>query len=82
MSKPLFKSSRRAVLSLIFGSSLFAGRPASTIEIADGRRDYAVRAVVTEALREEQSIADAFFGEGLLPERVNAMEVPVWKAGR
>jgi len=58
------------------------GLDAHTIEVANGRRSYDVRAVVGDALREQQSIADAFFAEGLLPKRVSATEVPIWKAAR
>jgi sulfonate transport system substrate-binding protein len=58
------------------------GLDAPTIEVANGRRSYEVRGVVTEALREQQSIADAFFAEGLLPKRVNATDVPIWKPAK
>jgi sulfonate transport system substrate-binding protein len=54
------------------------GLDAATIELANGRRSYDVRAVVTGALGEQQRIADAFFGEGLLPKKINATAVPLW----
>lgn len=58
------------------------GLDVSTIELANGRRSYEVRAVVADALREQQSIADAFFSEGLLPKRVNTADVTIWKPAR
>nr|WP_243656745.1 aliphatic sulfonate ABC transporter substrate-binding protein [Paucimonas lemoignei] len=58
------------------------GLDASTIELANGRRSYEVRTVVADALREQQSIADAFFAEGLLPKRVNTLDVPIWKPAK
>ena len=58
------------------------GLDAQTIETANGRRSYEVRLVVADALREQQSIANAFFAEGLLPKQVNAADVPIWKPAR
>lgn len=57
------------------------GLGASVIELANSRRSYEVRAVVPSALAEQQRIADAFFAEKLLPKRVNALEVPLFKTG-
>lgn len=37
--------------------------------------------MVPSALAEQQRIADAFFAEKLLPKRVNALEVPLFKTG-
>jgi sulfonate transport system substrate-binding protein len=54
------------------------GLDAATIEQANARRSYAVRTVVPQRLAEQQKIADAFFGEGLLPKKVNATAVPVF----
>ncbi len=55
------------------------GLDAATIELANSRRSYRVRAVVANALGEQQRIADAFFAAGLLPKKVNATEVAIWK---
>ena len=55
------------------------GLDAATVELANGRRSYAVRAVAVDALGEQQRIADAFFAEGLLPKKVNATAVTLWK---
>jgi sulfonate transport system substrate-binding protein len=55
------------------------GLDAPTIELANSRRSYDVRAVVVNALGEQQRIADAFFAAGLLPKRVNATDVSIWK---
>lgn len=56
------------------------GLDAQTVELANGRRSYDVRLVVKEALAEQQRIADAFFGEGLLPRKLDATAVPLWNA--
>jgi len=55
------------------------GLDAPTIELANSRRSYDVRAVVVNALGEQQRIADAFFDAGLLPKKVNATDVSIWK---
>ena len=57
------------------------GLDAATIEQANGRRSYAVRPVVPEVLGEQQKIADAFLAEKLLPRRVDALDVPLFKPG-
>lgn len=57
------------------------GLDAGVIELANSRRSYEVRAVVPTALAEQQRIADAFFAEKLLPKRVNALDVPLFKTG-
>lgn len=54
------------------------GLDAATIEQANARRSYEVRAVLPQRLAEQQKIADAFFAEGLLPKKVNATAVPVF----
>ena len=55
------------------------GLDAKTVELANSRRSYDVRPVVKEALGEQQKIADAFFGEGLLPKKLDATAVPLWR---
>jgi len=55
------------------------GLDAPTIELANSRRSYDVRAVVVNALGEQQRITDAFFAAGLLPKKVNATDVSIWK---
>ena len=57
------------------------GLDAATIEQANSRRSYAVRAVVPEALSEQQRIADAFFAEKLLPRKIDALNVALFKPG-
>ncbi|RAM65639.1 sulfonate ABC transporter substrate-binding protein [Herbaspirillum rubrisubalbicans] len=54
------------------------GLDAETIELANSRRSYAVRAVRLEALSEQQRIADAFLAAGLLPRKVNTNDVAIW----
>lgn len=58
------------------------GLDAATIELANSRRSYNVRAVVVGALAEQQRIADAFFAAGLLPKKVNATDVAIWSPSR
>ena len=55
------------------------GLDQATVEQANGRRSYEVRAVLPERLVEQQAIADTFAREGLLPRKVNAVAVPIWK---
>lgn len=55
------------------------GLDTATVELANSRRSYEVRAVVPAALAEQQKIADAFFAEGLVPKKVNTADVALWK---
>jgi sulfonate transport system substrate-binding protein len=55
------------------------GLDAKTVELANSRRSYDVRPVLKEALGEQQKIADAFYGEGLLPRKLDATAVPLWR---
>ncbi|WP_306477626.1 aliphatic sulfonate ABC transporter substrate-binding protein [Methyloversatilis sp.] len=55
------------------------GLDEATVEQANGRRSYDVRLVQPERLQEQQAIADTFTREGLLPRKVNAVAVPIWK---
>jgi sulfonate transport system substrate-binding protein len=57
------------------------GLDAATIEQANARRSYAVRPVAPEGLTEQQRIADAFFTEKLLPRKINALDVALFKPG-
>ncbi|MGE8360713.1 aliphatic sulfonate ABC transporter substrate-binding protein [Pseudomonas sp.] len=50
------------------------------VEQANARRSYQVRKVQPASLEEQQKIADAFFAEGLLPKRVDALDVAIWPA--
>ena len=58
------------------------GLDVATVELANSRRSYEVRAVVLEQLNEQQRIADAFLAERLLPRKVNAKDVALWKSAR
>lgn len=55
------------------------GVDAPTAELANSRRSYDVRAVDADALAEQQRIADAFTGAGLLPKKIVLAEVQVWR---
>jgi sulfonate transport system substrate-binding protein len=45
---------------------------------ANARRSYQVEPVTRAALAEQQTIADAFRAEGLLPHAVDAAALPIW----
>ena len=55
------------------------GLDAETIEQANGRRSYAVRPAVRERLAEQQKIADTFFAEKLLPKKIDALDIGLFK---
>ncbi|MDO9434456.1 aliphatic sulfonate ABC transporter substrate-binding protein [Hydrogenophaga sp.] len=57
----------------------FWGLDAGIVEQANGRRSYAVRPVTPQNIVEQQKIADAFLAEKLLPRRVNATDVALFK---
>ncbi|SCX67177.1 sulfonate transport system substrate-binding protein [Variovorax sp. EL159] len=57
------------------------GLDAATIEQVNSRRSYAVRPVVAEGLAEQQRIANAFFAEKLLPRKIDALNVALFKPG-
>ena len=57
----------------------FWGLDAAIVEQANGRRSYAVRAATAQNIAEQQKIADAFFAEKLLPRRVNALDIGLFK---
>ncbi len=59
--------------------SPFWGLDAGIVEQANGRRSYAVRPVTPQNIVEQQKIADTFFAEKLLPRRINATDVPLFK---
>ena len=54
------------------------GLDAQTIERANGRRSYQVRAVTARYFGEQQTIADTFFSAGLLPARVQTSDAQRW----
>ncbi|OED08662.1 aliphatic sulfonate ABC transporter substrate-binding protein [Burkholderia sp. A2] len=54
------------------------GLDARTIERANARRSYLVRAVATQNFGEQQKIADTFLAAGLLPARVDTSEALRW----
>jgi len=57
----------------------FWGLDPAIVEQANGNRSYAVRAVISERLVEQQKIADAFLAEKLLPKSVDALNAPLFK---
>lgn len=54
------------------------GLDAATIERANTRRSYQVRAVVAQNFGEQQKIADTFFRAGLLPTQVDTAQAQRW----
>jgi sulfonate transport system substrate-binding protein len=54
------------------------GLDAATIERANGRRSYAVRAVEPQNFGEQQKIADIFYRAGLLPAPVDTATALRW----
>jgi sulfonate transport system substrate-binding protein len=55
------------------------GVDAATVEEANSHRSYRVGTVTRDGLSEQQKIADAFQAEGLIPRKVDASDVKVWK---
>lgn len=58
---------------------LWGNLDGATVEAANQRRTYQILPVEAGKLDEQQSIADAFFEAGLLPAKVDARDVQVWK---
>jgi sulfonate transport system substrate-binding protein len=54
------------------------GIDAPTVEEANSHRSYGVGAVKPAGLTEQQKIADAFFGEGLIPKKLDTTAVKIW----
>jgi sulfonate transport system substrate-binding protein len=66
-------------------ASLLAGLwgiDAPTVEEANSHRSYRVGVVTPPGLSEQQRIADAFFANGLLPVRINALDAKIWTPKR
>jgi sulfonate transport system substrate-binding protein len=66
-------------------ASLLAGLwgiDAPTVEEANSHRSYRVGVVTAPGLSEQQRIADAFFANGLLPVRINALDAKIWTPKR
>ncbi|MDI3380470.1 aliphatic sulfonate ABC transporter substrate-binding protein [Xenophilus aerolatus] len=57
----------------------FWGLDAAIVEQANARRSYAVRPATRELIGEQQRIADAFFAEKLLPKKVDALDIDLFK---
>nr|WP_244406161.1 aliphatic sulfonate ABC transporter substrate-binding protein [Methylocella silvestris] len=52
---------------------------AAAVEEANSHRSYAVGLVTREGLTEQQIIADAFTREGLIPAKLDASDVKIWR---
>ena len=55
------------------------GLDAATVEAANSRRSYQVQPIDSDALAEQQRIADKFTQAQILPKRVVVADSPVWK---
>ena len=55
------------------------GLDAATVEAANARRSYRVGPVDGESLAEQQRIADAFAGAGIIPRKVVVADAAVWR---
>ncbi|MDT4836323.1 putative aliphatic sulfonates-binding protein [compost metagenome] len=56
----------------------WGGLDPAIVERANAQRSYQVQAVRADSLKEQQKIADAFFGAGLLPKPVDTRKVAIW----
>lgn len=54
------------------------GLDEASVERANGRRSYAVRAIVPVNFKEQQDIADVFYAAKLLPKPVNTSQAWIW----
>lgn len=54
------------------------GIDAATVEEANSHRSYGVGAVTPASLTEQQKIADAFLGEGLIPKKLDTAALKIW----
>jgi sulfonate transport system substrate-binding protein len=54
------------------------GIDAATVEEANSHRSYQVNAVTTTGLSEQQTIADAFLAEHVLPAKVDTSALKIW----
>lgn len=57
------------------------GLPEAVVTKANARRSYDLKPVKAADLSEQQTIADVFLAEGLLPKPVKAAEAAVWPVG-
>lgn len=55
------------------------GIDAATVEDANSHRSYRVGAVTPSGLAEQQTIADAFFAEHLLPAKLDTSAIKIWR---
>lgn len=55
------------------------GLDAATVEVANARRSYRVGPVDADSLAEQQRIADAFAGAGIIPRQVVVADSAVWR---
>ncbi len=60
-------------------SPLWGSLPVDTVELANSRRSYNIVPIQQESLAEQQRIADAFHDAGLLPSRLTATDVAIWR---
>lgn len=93
LASETFADRRSDVLDIVFAKLRDTGRwvkanpkeaaglwgiDAATVEEANSHRSYGVGAVRPAGLVEQQKIADAFFGEGLIPKKLDTTAVKIW----
>jgi sulfonate transport system substrate-binding protein len=60
-------------------SPLWGDVPAATVEVVIARRSHVVQPIVRAELSEQQQIADTFFEAGLIPKKLAAADVRIWR---
>jgi sulfonate transport system substrate-binding protein len=60
-------------------SPIWGNVPTATVEQVNTRRSYAIVPVQRNELAEQQRIADAFHGAGLIPKRIKATDIAIWE---
>lgn len=73
------KSNPRQAAKLL--APLWGNLAPDIVEQANARRSYQVEPVTRESLKQQQSIADAFFEARLLPRRIDTRAVEIWHPG-
>jgi sulfonate transport system substrate-binding protein len=71
------KSNPRAAAELL--APLWGDVPVATVEAVNSRRSHVVKPVRREDLSEQQQIADTFFDAGLIPRKLAATDVRIWR---
>lgn len=60
-------------------SPLWGNLPVETVELANSRRSYNIVPIKQDSMAEQQRIADAFHDAGLIPTRLTAADIAIWR---